>query len=310
MNRATPPSTTLDLAIIGGGPAGMAAALVAGRALLDTVVINSETPRNAVTRASHGYLTRDGVHPLELLRIAKEQLSPYDTVAYRRDTVAGIERSGANFVVTTEQHTVFEAERILFATGSQEDVAGVGIAGLVDVYGTSVFPCPFCDGWEQRRKPLALFGAGAWGAAFAKTVAHWSSDLILFTHGDATLSATDASALARNGVRVETNRIAFLDHVEGVLTAVVLEDGRRIERRAGFVFDTGEEPATSLPETLGVPRSEDGSYQADAVGRTRVDGVYVVGDSRTGFGGLMAAAAEGSGAAEMIVHDIIDARWA
>jgi thioredoxin reductase len=309
MNRSKTHAETLDLAIIGGGPAGMAAALVAGRALLDTVVINAETPRNAVTRASHGYLTRDGVHPLELLRIGKEQLRRYDTVRYIRDVVTGVERAGAAFAVSTREHAPIRASRIMVATGVAEDVAGLGVPGLVEAYGTSVFPCPFCDGWEQRGKRLALFGSGDWAVGFAKVIVNWSRDLIVFTDGDTTLSDVAISELERNGVGVETGRIARLDHVEGRLEAIVLEDQRRIERQAGFLLDTGARPTTVLPEALGVSRSDDGTYVADPMGRTGVEGVVVVGDSRTGFGGLMAAAAEGSAAAEMIVHEIVDARW-
>lgn len=309
MNRATTQPETLDLAIVGGGPAGMSAALIAGRALLSAVVVNAEAPRNAATRASHGFLTRDGAHPLELLEIGKRQLERYDTVAYVADRVVGVEATDASFVVTAASGAAYAAHRVLFATGLRDRIDRLGIPGLEAVYGTSVFPCPFCDGWEHRDLPLALFGRGAWIGAFAKTIRHWSRDLVLFTDGDTTLPTDTRAALERRGVRIETGEIAQLDHVDGELRAVVLESARRVERRAGFLLDTGEERATDLPVKLGVAPSEDGTYEADENGKTGVAGVYVVGDGRTGFGGLIAAAAEGARAAEGIVHEVIEERW-
>ena len=311
MNNSTSQSDSkfMDLVIIGGGPAGMSAALVAGRGLLNTVVINSESPCNAVTRASHGFLSRDGIHPLELLKISKEQLEKYQTVDYVKDSVIGIEQFQAGFKVETHERKTFLTKRVMFATGLVEKVTSLGIKGLEAVYGKSIYPCPFCDGWEHRNQQLALFGNGEWIAEFAKTVSHWSDDLIVFTNGDPGLSADMVAALEEKNIRVESTLIDFLDHTQGKLEAVVLQDGRRIKREAGFLLDTAEQQATSLPAKLGVGQSDSGTYEADNTGKTAREGIYIIGDRRTGFNGLVAAAAEGSLAAEMIVHEVIKARW-
>jgi len=303
------PDTLLDLIIIGGGPAGMSAALIAGRGLLNTLIFNAESPRNAVTQASHGFLSRDGIHPLELLKISKEQLEKYKTVRYIKDQVIDIEQQEAGYKVISKEGEPFISKRILFATGLKEKISQIGIKGIEAVYGKSVYPCPFCDGWEHRNQALAVFGNGEWIGEFAKTVNNWSDDLIIFTHGDTSLSAEAVTTLDRRNITVQTSPIDFLEHSEGKLEAVILQDGRRIKREAGFIFDTGEAQATDLPAKLGVQKSDYGSYEADNTGKTAIPGIYVVGDSRTGFNGLIAAAAEGSLAAEMIVHEVIKARW-
>lgn len=240
-------TTRLDLAIIGGGPAGMSAALTAGRALVDTVVVNAESPRNAVTTASHGFLTRDGAHPSDI-----------------------------------EQ-----------------------------VYGTTVYPCVFCDGFEHHGERLALFGREG-AIHYASTVALWTDDLVVFTNGEP-IWADDAAAFARNGVQIQTGSICRLESKDGRLVAVEMESGERIERDAGFIADDYSSPSSDFAELLGVAVAENDwgmkALDASETGATKVAGLHVIGDARTGFSGLIAAAAEGAACAEWIVHEIATARW-
>lgn len=304
--------TTLDLVIIGGGPGGMGAALIAGRSLLRTVIINAESPRNAVTRASHGFLTRDGAHPDAIVAVAKEQLREYDTVAYEVGRVAKVEPvSGGGFVITHADGRAWRTPRVILATGYRDDLGRLELPGLEQVYGSGAFICPFCDGFEHAGERLAVFG-GLGCERMVAMLRNWSSDVVVFTNGRA-LEASTSRDLAGHGVTVESDRVHRLVSDDGRLQAVELVDGRSIERDVGFIADDFSGPATSFAADLGVATRRSfldrEVFEADATGKTAVDGVYVVGDMRTGFSGLLAAANDGSDCVKHIVHTLATERW-
>lgn len=296
----------LQLLIVGGGPAGMAAALIAGRARLRALVVNAEAPRNAIAHASHGFLTRDGAHASELLALAKAQLEPYTTVDYVVDKVAEVVRDDSGFVVTAASGARWRTRRVVFATGYRTDLAGLELPGLDEVYGRSVFPCPFCDGFEHADRALAVF---SWNMAshLAPMVRLWSEDIVVFTHGNRLDDETLGSLRAR-GIRVERARIRRLEHKDGQLRAVLLDGGASIPREAGFLGEEHAVPTSSLPTELGVPRATHvwgmEHYDADDFGKTAVEGVYVIGDLKRVFGGITAAAHDGYTCAAGIVHEV------
>ncbi len=306
------PEETVDLIIIGGGPAGMSAALVAGRAMLSTVVINAEQPRNAVTTASHGLLTRDGAHPSELLAEAKRQLQPYETVSYLTDSATEVTATTDGFAVDLRSGRRLQTSRLVVATGQRDDLTRLDLPGIDAVYGRSVYPCLFCDGFEHRGQRLALFGRDG-AVEYAAMACMWSDDVVVFTNG-AVVGDVDRQALAANGVALVTDPVAMLhSDDDGSLRAVELADGRRIERDAGFIGEDYSGPATPFAERLGVTSSP-GPWgvdvlDADDFGKTNVERLYVIGDAKTGFGGLVAAAAEGAACASGIVHELSQARW-
>ena len=311
MTTNIPGTRRLDLVIIGGGPAGMSAALTAGRALLDATIVNAETPRNSVTTASHGFLTRDGVHPSELLAIAKQQLATYDTVRYLNDTIVSTLQTADGFDVALADGSVLRAKRLMIATGHTDDLGLLNLAGIEDVYGKSVYPCVFCDGFEHRGERLALFG-GESAVHYAPMIRLWTDDLAVFTNGE-TLDADAVDELAHHDVTVYAQAVRRLEAQDGHLQAVELETGERIERDAGFISDEYSNPTTTFPESLGVTSSPTdwGTTALDAAdtGGTNIDGLYVAGDAKTGFSGVVGAAAEGAACAESIVHEIAAERW-
>ncbi|AIC15520.1 NAD(P)/FAD-dependent oxidoreductase [Nitrososphaera viennensis] len=298
--------STHDLAIVGGGPAGMAAALVAGRCRLDAVVINEENPRNRVTIASHGFLTRDGVHPLELLQVAKSQLQKYPSVIYYTDQViAALEEDDGGFRIQRAVGPEIHAQRVIIAAGNRDDLDSLRLPGIHDVYGKSVYPCPFCDGFEHSDERIAVFGAEG-VERHVPIIKMWSDDVHVFTNGR-TLSTQAKQELDRNSVSVHEGRVRRLVSQDGRLVEVQLEN-ESIERDAGFLWDKAGVPSNTLADDLGVPRNMNPwgivTYQADEFGRTSVPGVYVVGDLRSGFSRLTVAAAEGGRCVEHIVHEI------
>ena len=288
----------------------MSAALIAGRARLRAVVVNTETPRNAVTTASHGFLTRDGTHPTELLEIAKQQLTKHETVRYVHATATDLSDVDGRFAIDLADGASLTAEWVIIATGYRDDLSRLNLPGIEDVYGKSVYPCPFCDGFERRDERLAVFG-GPGVDFFVPVVRVWSEDLVVFTNGAPI--GTDARDALERKVRVVEDRVARLISRDGNLKAVELSTGEQIEREAGFVADDPSVPNTDFAERLGVTKTtNDWGMQVldvDATGKSAVQGVYVVGDSKNGFTGLIAAASEGAACAEAIAHELADERW-
>lgn len=300
----------LDVIVVGGGPAGMNAALVFGRALMSTVIVNEEKPRNLVTQASHGFLTRDGFHPSEFLQVAKEQLEQYETVVYQKGVVEQVDKTETGFNVTTNDGTTYHTKRIVFATGYKDNLSKIGLNGIEKVYGKTVYPCPFCDGWERRNEPLALFGKDEGVEHFAKTISNWTNDLIIFTNGEKPIGNEAKAILKKNNIKVVEEEIIELLSEDGNLKEVQLADGERIKRTGGFLFSCGEKQSTDIPAKLGVEYGEwGGIYQTNDWGKSKVEGLYIIGDAKNNFTGVIGAAAEGSRVAEMITQEIIEERW-
>lgn len=300
-----------DLIIIGGGPAGQSAALIAGRTRMKTAFVNAEAPRNFVTTASHGFLTRDGAHPSELMAIAKEQLKAYPTVQYIADYVNDVARLQEGFSATTKAGETVIAPRILIATGHRDHLDQLNLPGIEKVYGKSVYPCPFCDGFEHADEGLAIFGHGAI-EHFVPMMRIWSHDMIVFTNGKS-LDVKVKADLEAKGVPVEEGKVADLRSQDGTLTHVVLADGRKVARESGFVVEEFSTPSTDFAERLGAIPSEENDWGmpelAGASGTTNIPGLYVVGDARIGFSGIAAAVSEGGFCVEMIAHELAMERW-
>src|SRR5512145_3259015 len=143
-----PSSNHYDVVIVGGGPAGLSAALMLGRCRRRVLVCDTGRPRNRASQSMHGYLTRDGVPPREFVAIAREQLKPYTTVELRDVEVADAECRDGRFVVTLDGGAEIWSRKLLLATGVVDNLPDV--AGIGDLYGRSVFHCPYCDAWELR----------------------------------------------------------------------------------------------------------------------------------------------------------------
>ncbi len=307
----------IELMIIGGGPAGMAAALVAGRASISTVVINAESPRNAVTTASHGLLTRDGEHPLALLAVAKKQLEKYGTVEYRVGRVTTVERTPSGFEVHDAAGLGWKAERVVLATGYRDDPSRLGLPGIEAIYGRSAYPCPFCDGFEHAGERVAAFVRGLEASVIehyaAMVMQLCSADLTLFVNpGD--LDGPSTQRLEANGVGiVDTPVSELVSDGHGRLTHVVLRGGRSIGRDVAFIAETFSSPATDFAVRLGVPTTTNPFgwtvLDVDDQGQTGVDNLYAVGDARSQFGGLTAAAAQGAACASKIMGEVAMKRW-
>ena len=274
--------------IIGGGPAGLTAALVLGRCRRRVLLCDSGEYRNAASRGLHAFLTRDGIVPADLRRLGREEISRYG-VETREAKVQDVKRDGDRFLITLAGEQV-ESRTLLIATGVVDRVPP--LAGIDDLYGRSVFHCPYCDGWEARDEALLAYGNGDKGVKLALSLLRWSRDVVLGTDGPARLRAPERARLARHGVIIHEGRVARLEGDDGVLRRIVFHDAEPLARRFMF-FKTGHDQRSDLAARLGCEFDDKGAVKTNSLKGTRMEGLYVLGDASQDMQLAIVAAAEG-----------------
>lgn len=297
----------LDCAVIGGGPAGLNAALVLGRSRRKTILFDDNKPRNAVTSESYGFITRDGIHPQEFKKIAQEELSKYPDVRIEKQRVRRIDKENTLFQVETENGEVYRAKKIILATGFKEDLPD--IPRVKEFYGKSLFSCPFCDGWELRDRHLAVIANDQKALHMAKMVSNWTNDLIIFTNGNKILSLEEQELLKSYGISINEKKIATFIGEDGMLNKIQLEDGTTVFREGGFIA-TEWKQAASFETSLEFTFNEHGGIATDSWQRTNTEGVFACGDTRiAGPSQLIIAAGEGCMAAIAVNGALIEEKF-
>ncbi|MFI2133082.1 NAD(P)/FAD-dependent oxidoreductase [Lysinibacillus fusiformis] len=293
----------LDCIIIGGGPSGLSASLTLGRARRNIALFDDRTNRNRVTQASHGFITRDGIKPQAFKEIALKELENYPSVFYFTSTVTEIIKDIGNerFTVKTSTNEEFVTEKIILATGIQEIFT---ILSIRKFYGKSLFSCPYCDGWEQRDKPLVVIAEKEEHVLhLTKLVYTWSKDLVVLTNG-AQLSKEGKMELQKHNIKIISEKIKGLIGNDGYLQKIELETGETIIRSGGFVAPSYYRP-NQFAEKLGCEIHENGKVITDGVGRTTQKNVYIAGETeRSKPSSLIISAAKGNKAAVSVNTDI------
>jgi thioredoxin reductase len=305
MEATVDAKSILDVIIVGGGPAGLSAALILGRCRRRAVVFDSGEPRNAASRALHGYLTRDGIAPSEFLKIGRKQLAPYDTVEFRHAKVARVERGDHRFIAILESGERVSARMLLLASGVVDELPQ--IEGFRQFYGVSAHSCPFCDAWEHRDQPLAVIGGDKDAADLALELLLWSKNIVLCTNGGTRCHRALLDRLEENGVRIIDRLVAALEGLGNKLECIRFHDGSKIPCAALF-FSPAQHQRSHLAEMLGCEFCEaDSGVQCGENGATNVPGVYVAGNASRGVQLIIAAAAEGMQAAFAINSALLEA---
>jgi thioredoxin reductase len=280
---------TFDVIIVGGGPAGLSAAVVLGRCCRRVLVCDAGNPRNAKSRGVHGFLSREGILPGELLKVAREQAAGYG-VSMTEGVVASVCADSGAFAVSLLDGKQFRARKVLLATGVVDRIPQID--GIEELYGKSVHHCPYCDGWEHKGQPIAVYGKGSGGVALALAMKTWSGDVVLCTD-EARIRTQDKRRLAGQNIEVCQKKIGRLEGKDGDLIRILFEDGTSIPRRALF-FSTGNVQRSQIPIDLGCSLNQKGAVQTTRVCATNVPGIYVAGDASFDAQFVAVAAAEGA----------------
>lgn len=292
----------VDVLIVGGGPAGMNAALVLGRGRRDVVLCDDGKPRNAPATEMHGFITRDGYSPRALKSSARDDLAAYETVEIVDERVTRLDRDGA-FAARLESGRIVRARRVVLATGMRDDLPPID--GIRDRWGRSVFVCPHCDGWEFRDRRIGVYGAPDDSVGLAQELHRWSPQLAAFGLDEQKLDGEGAAWIRAAGVACHRSAPIALHGSEGRLDAVVLADGTRLPCDVLFLC-TALVQRSDLPAALGCALTADGHVVVDDEHRTSVDGVYACGDMCTPIHQVVVAAADGARAAIAVDDAIVD----
>ena len=289
-----------DVLIVGAGSAGLSAALTLGRCLRRVLVADGGPPRNDASPGVHGFLTRDGIRPAELLRLGHEQLRPYDSVEVQGLEIKSIAREGRVFRATglgtsNDALVTVMARRVLLATGVADVLPP--LPGFRELWGRGVLHCPYCHAWEVRDKPLAVYGQGSTVTGLALLVSRWSSDVVVVTDGAGHLMPNALRRLRHQKISVREEPVARLigSSAHG-LRCIEFADGSQLERTALFLH-APQHQRSPLAAGLGARLTSTGAVWVNKNAQTSVAGLYAAGDTTPGTQQAILAAAAGSQAA-------------
>lgn len=291
-----------DVAIVGGGVAGLSAALVLGRARRSVVVIDAGTPRNAPADAAYGFITRDGTPPEQVISLARDDLEPYAVQFVDGYAVHAAVTPRGYSVGTADGRTV-HGRQLVLASGLRDVLPEVG--GAREAWGRGLLQCPYCHGWEVRDRALGVLGSAGTSIHQAILLRQWSDDVTFFPHLLGPLSDADERRLRNRGVRVVEGKVGGLALESGSdggprsIRGVHLEDGSLVPCSALFC-EPGADANTPLLATLGCEMREDGCVVTDDIGRTTVDRVWAVGNAADPAAQLVPAAGDAYRAAVAI----------
>jgi thioredoxin reductase len=295
-----------ECAVVGAGAAGLSGALVLGRARRRTVVIDADDQSNRASEVIGGLLGYDRRPPAELYAAGREELKEYPNVDFRHGTVTSGRQADGAFLLKIDGSEEIRARRVLLATGM--NYCPPEIPGLASLWGTTVFQCPFCHGWEMRDKRLAALAADGAAMHAALMLRGWTDDLVLLTDGPPKLSDDDREMLRNANVRIEDRRIVELIGEGGQLADIAFADGERLARD-GLLVEAPLRQRSPLAEQLGVEYTKGAcavdEIKVDEIYRTSVDGVFAAGDNCTDQPHLPSTMEKGSKAGMMAVQSLL-----
>jgi thioredoxin reductase len=287
-----------DVAIIGGGAAGLSAALVLGRARRRVVVIDAGAPRNAPAEHMQGFLSRDGMPPADLLAAGRAEVESYG-VEIVNDRVVD---AAPGFTLRLANGGAVEARDVLLATGAADELPDID--GVRERWGRDFLHCPYCHGWEVRDEPLGVLATGPGSVEYAHLLRQWTDDLVFFTHTHVITDADRATLVAR-GIGVADGPVERLIVGDDRLQALQLADGRTVARRALFIRPALSAHPHGAAEALGCDVEHNGLLRVDAEGRTSVPHVWAAGNAANPRAQVITAAGEGSAVAIAINTELV-----
>jgi thioredoxin reductase len=287
-----------EVIIVGGGPAGLSAALVLGRCLRRVLVCDAGHPRNEPSHAMHGFISRDNIPPLEFLQIARDQLKPYKNVMLVNGEVIDVRPVPNGFEVILNDGAGMFCRKLLLATGVVDNLPQIN--GVEELYGKFIFHCPYCDGWEFRGQTFVVYGNGARGHGLSLDLKNWTDKVVLCTDGPADLTPKEIEDLEIHSILIIEDRIESIQPGQTIL----FRNGKLFEFGAMF-FTLGQRQRSHLPQKLGCECSDKGAVKTTNYQVSSVPNLYVAGDASEDLQLVIVAAAEGAKAAFAINKALI-----
>ena len=291
----------LDCIIVGGGPAGLNAAVVLGRCRRKVLVFDTGTYRNQYSHGMHNYLTRDDVLPTEFLKISVKEVYKYGVEIIRHKVTNAKKNDEGHFVVKDDTGKVYRSKKLLIATGLQDNVPD--IPGFKELYGKSVFHCPYCDGWEVQDKEIGVYAKNKNGFELALSLKAWSNNITYYADGRNKLKPSEVEMLSLNEIPIISYPIERLEAKNDRLEAVVFKTGESRQCDALF-FVNGFKQQCNLVETFGCNMSKKGVVLTNRFQQTNIEGLYVAGDASKDMHFVVVAASEGAKAGVIINKEL------
>lgn len=290
-----------DVIIVGGGPAGLNAAVVLGRCGRKVLLFDTGQYRNRWSHGMHNYLTRDDILPPEFISISRTELVKYAVKLIEKKVTKARRNDEGIFVVTDENKEQYFSKKLLIATGLSDNVPDV--PGLKEMYGHSVFHCPYCDGWEVRDKLLGVYARNKEGWELALSLKTWSPNVTLYTDGKNNVKPHQREKLEANDIKIVQLPIARLQGSEGQLQKIIFTNGEEQPCDALF-FVNGFNQQCDLAETFGCEMSKKGVVVTNRLQQTNTPGLYIAGDADKDMHFVVVAAAEGAKAGVTINKEL------
>lgn len=294
-----------DVLVIGGGPAGLGAAMALGRMSRRALICDDDHPRNAPAEHMNNFPSRDGTSPTEWRRLVRKDLEKYETVHFYKGSVLSVERDGSHFLTTISSGKIMRSKKVILAYGVLDKLPS--IPGARELWGKSIFHCPYCHGFEVRGTRLGLIANGDLAEHLTPMIYSLSKDLILFTNGPSHIKSDFKDHLKMNNVKVIEDEIRLLEHEGTKLKTVVLKDGETFERDGLFLAPSLPfQSKSSIGESLGCEKNEMGLYKVNPMGKTTADGVFAAGDIMIAAHSVLNAAAAGQMAGAGAVFELLN----
>lgn len=292
----------LDVIIVGGGPAGLNAAVVLGRCKRKVLVFDTQHYRNRWSHGVHNYLTQDDILPSQFINLCHKEIYKYGVRLLYKKVVRARQEEKGIFHVKDEEGQSYYSKKLLIATGVKDKLPE--IPGLLELYGHSVFHCPYCDGWEVKGQRLAVYAKDKNGAELALSLRTWSKDVVLLTSGGRHLKEKDRQKLEEFNIPVDARKIdKVIGNDHGQLQKIIFKNGEELERDALF-FVNGFEQQCDLVEVFGCEINKKGVVVTNSRQQTSIKGLYVAGDADVDVQFVVVAAAEGAKAGVIINKEL------
>jgi thioredoxin reductase len=290
-----------DCIIVGGGPAGLNAAVVLGRCRRKVIVFDNGTHRNRFSHGMHNYLTRDDILPPKFLEISLSEINKYGVIHIPYKVTNARKNKEGIFDVKDEKGHLYRAKKLLIATGLSDNLPP--IPGFRELYGTSVFHCPYCDGWEVRDKKLGVYARNKNGFELALALKAWTGNVTYFADGRNKLKPFEVETLVVNKIPIVSYPIDRLEAKDNKLNAVIFKNGESRPCDALF-FVNGFQQQCDLVETFGCNMTKKGVVLTNRFQQTNIEGLYVAGDASKDMHFVVVAAAEGAKAGVIINKEL------